>query len=162
MPFILRQLASTMVPGAQTDIYNTPASDYRFQMVDVPSRQVLQLAGSGQYSSDFFQIAANTNVALTLPPNYAPPALLWVGIVTDQNLKITANTDLGFQTFMIRAGLGADQPGQCIFMAKITGITLFCNPLTSANVEVFQFQLPAITTNAGWQQGSLATGLLGP
>jgi len=162
MPYVLRQLASTMVPGAQAELYNTPASDYRFQMIDVPSRQVLALGGSGQYSLDFLQIAANASLVLPPPPNYAPPALLWVGIVTDQSLKVTAVTDAGTQTFMVRAGLASDQPGQCIFMAKVTSITLLCNPSTAANVEVFQFQLPAITTNAGWQQGSLATGLLGP
>ena len=151
-----------MVPGAKADIYDTPASDYRFQMIDVPSRQVLALAGSGQYSSDFFQVAASATQVVPLAPNYAAPAQLWVAIVSDQNLKIAVVTDAGTQTFMIRAGLASDQPGQCIFMAKVTSITLYGNPTTEANVEVFQFQLPAITTNAGWQQGSLATGLLGP
>lgn len=157
---LLRQLGAQVAAGALTALSQT--NDYADQVVDVPSRMIMQLAASGKMSRGFGQVAAAGIFAIPLPQAYVTTNMLHVAFATDQTLKLAWVDASGTRTAMVRAGLAADQPGLLVFCGAVTSLTITNSAAVAANVEWLLFELPAITTNAGWRDGSLATGLSAP
>lgn len=158
--YILRQIDSTTLAGAQSS--EAMSNDQRQQIADMNPRYVMQLAGDGQFSSDFTQIAGSgATYNVPLPLNYTAGQMLHICLTTDQTIMITTTGGpFGTSNTMIYAGTSS--PGILVQCGVITSLTITNPGATAANVEWFMFQLPNILVNAGWKDGSLATGLIAP
>lgn len=158
---VLRQINLQLEAGA--DIASEAlTNDTSAQMTDVNPRYIMQLAGDGKFASDFTQIAGtSTAFALPLPQKYVTTNMLVVILTADQTVQVTTTGANGTSNQMVRAGL--NQLGIWTQCGPVTGITVTSNSTaTAVNVEWFMYELPAITTNAGWLDGPLATGLIAP
>lgn len=156
----LRQISASVASGAITQLCQT--NDYAHQIVDVPSRMVLQLADEGKLSSAFTQVAAAGTFTIPLPQNYDQTKNLLVAFATDKTLKLAWTDTGGTRTAMVRAGLASDQPGLVVFCGPISALVVTNSAAATATVEWLLLELPDVTKNAGWRDGSLATGVMGP
>jgi hypothetical protein len=156
--YVLRQLGSTMLIGAETSEAATP--DLRHQIVDLNPRYIMQLSASGKLLWGQAQVAAAGTLSVPLPQAYVTTNNLHVVFTTDQTLELSTTGGAGASSVMVRAGL--NQLGVLTQCGPITALSLIGHPTLVANVEWFLFELPAITTVAGWRDGSLATGVATP
>ena len=159
---LLRQIGSTLTGGAQTELYGT--ADYNEQVTDVNSRYILRLAGPGKVSNDRTVIApGGTNVTIPLPQNYDETKRLYVAVASDQVVQVFFNSPVfGAGSFLVNPGASSDQQGIAAFLGLTASLSVSNNGEIDATVEWFLFELPDITTPAGWRDGALATGVLGP
>jgi hypothetical protein len=159
---ILRQIAASLAQGVQSSLVG--AGDlYTQQLTDVRSSWILQLAASGQFSSDLIVLAASGTATIALPQGYTDDTQpLYVAIASTETIELTyTHTTLGVSKMMIQAGNASDQQGLVAFCGPTQSLAL-ANPQTSsAVVEWFLFQVPPLTTNTSWFFGSQSTGTLG-
>jgi hypothetical protein len=156
--FILRQLDSATQLGA--DSSESLTNDYRQQITDVNPRYLLQLSGNGKFSSDYTQVAASGTFSIPLPQKYVTTNNLHMCLTSDKTIQITTAGANGTSDIMLRAG--TNQIGVLTQCGPVTSITITNSSASTANIEWFLFELPNVAANAGWRDGSLATGVLSP
>ncbi len=157
--FALRQLNAFLADGAETDM--SAVDDFRFQLVDVNPRFILKLRDDGRASGDFAVCASGGgSFALPLPQNYDVANRLCVLLSSDKTVEVTIVATAGTSRVMVRAGLV--QVGLLSFSDYIISISVACPGATAANVDWMLYELPAITTVAGWRDGPIALGTSGP
>jgi hypothetical protein len=157
--FILRQLNSSTLYGA--DAVESLTIDQRQQIVDMNPRYIMALAGDGQFTSDYTQVAGSgSTFVVPLPQNYTAGQMLHLCLTSDQTIMVTTTGGIGTQKTMIYAGTSS--LGVLTQCGIITALTITNPSAVAANIEWFMFQLPNVLVNAGWRDGSLATGLISP
>lgn len=156
--YVLRQLGSTLLTGAETSEAATP--DVRHQITDVNPRYILQLAASGKISWGQTALAANGSLSLPLPQTYVVTNNLHMAFTSDQIVKVATTGVNGTSAVMIRAGI--NQVGVLTQCGPVASITVTGNTISTANLEWFLFELPNILSVTGWRDGSLATGTQAP
>lgn len=158
--YLLRQMGSTLVAGAQTSEAATP--DLRHQIVDMNPRYIMQLLAPGKYSWGQGIAAGGAGFSIQVPQNYVNTNLLHVVITTDQNADISIPYG---STSVIAVRAGLNQVGvlsQCGIVTGAITVTPPSSITAAANVEWFLFELPNILSVNGWRDGSLATGTQQP
>lgn len=153
----LRQLAAVLADGAVSDM--SSVGDFHYRLVDVNPRMVMKLTDDGRVSTGLTQVASGGGTyTIPLPQSYVNTNQLYVLLTSDQTVKLTLTTPSLTSNALIRAGL--NQVGIVALCDLVNSLVITNAGGTAANVEWFLFELPAITTTAGWRDGSLALGTL--
>lgn len=159
--YVLRQLGSVIVSGAQTALAYT--QDMVNQINDPNPRYIMKLAGNGKVTSDSTILSSLASFSVPLPQNYDSTKRLHVTLVSDKTVKVSLVSSVtGSSDFMLRAGLASDQQGISNFCGVISSITVLNPQGSSANLEWMIFEMPDINSTLGWRDGSISTGILGP